>query len=82
VPKQKIDHRCELIWKVKVIVLSEIDHFSIPLRNENVDLLVKRSLVPNPIQIEQDNILLVEIFLEEPPIFRWATIEENPSLNS
>jgi len=82
VPKQKIDHRCELIWKVKVIVLSEIDHFSIPLLNENIDLLTKCSLVPNPVQIEQDNIVLVEIFFEELPIFRWATIEENPSLNS
>jgi hypothetical protein len=71
-----------LIWKVKIIVLGEIDHLSIPLRNENIDLFIKCSLVPNPVQIEQDNIVLGEIPLEEFPIFRWAAIEENPSFNS
>jgi hypothetical protein len=71
-----------LIWKVKVIVLSEIDHFSIPLLNENIDLLTKCSLVPNPVQIEQDNIVLVEIFFEELPLRDLRQASDSRSLSS
>jgi hypothetical protein len=81
VPRQKIDHAREFSWKIKIVVLREINNTAIFLPEENLNLLCEGRFISHPRKINKDQILGVKISSEHVYVFIWASIEQNPKLH-
>jgi hypothetical protein len=78
----ELDQAGKLTWKIKIVVLGEIDEVSIGLIQKYLELLAKSLLVACLVEFHQNELRIIEIFGKKSFVFGRAAVQYCPDFDS
>ena len=78
---KEIEHLVELVRKIDIIILCEVNKIAFRLLQQNLDLLPECRMVAHSGQRKKNQIFSVEIFLKKSGVLLWTSVEQHPKLD-
>lgn len=82
VSAKEVQHMLELIGDIEIIVLGKIDEFADALFEQDINLLVERSTISDPIERQKYDLVGVEIFQEKILVCSGTRVEQDPDFGA